>query len=166
MGPYSNAVPNPNNTNLVNISWDNTDGELDCDSCLETSATPVNNTEYVLTITSVDNCSTSDSILVTVNKIRDVFIPNAFSPNGDGINDFFFVNASKSVSIIKELNVYNRWGALVYTGTDLSPNQPSVGWDGVFKGRQANNAVFVWTAAIEYLDGEVLLMSGEVVLML
>jgi gliding motility-associated-like protein len=155
-----------NSTNLISINWNNADGNLDCDSCLETSADPVNNTEFVLTVTSVDNCATSDSILVTVNKIRDVFVPNAFSPNGDGINDFLFVNANKSVSLIKEFNVYNRWGALMYTGTDLPPNQPSSGWDGVFKGRQVNNGVFVWTAAIEYLDGEVLLMSGEVVLVL
>ena len=155
-----------NNTTLVDISWTNVDNSLDCDNCLETYAAPVNNTEYILTVTSIDECSTSDSIIVKVNKIRDVFIPNAFSPNGDGHNDYFFVNANKSVSMIKDFKVFNRWGALMYKGTDLPPNHAQSGWDGFFKGKLVNSGVYVWMATIEYLDGEVLLMSGDVTLVL
>ncbi len=155
-----------NNTTLVDISWTNVDNSLECDSCLETYAASVNNTEYILTVTSIDDCSTSDSIIVNVNKIRDVFIPNAFSPNGDGYNDFFFVNANKSVAVIKDLKVFNRWGALMYEGTDLPANQAQSGWDGFFKGELVNSGVYVWMASIEYLDGEVLLMSGDVTIVL
>ncbi len=155
-----------NNTTLVDISWTNVDNSLDCDNCLETYAAPVNDTEYILTVTSIDECSTSDSIIVKVNKIRDVFIPNAFSPNGDGHNDYFFVNANKSVSMIKDFKVFNRWGALMYKGTDLPPNHAQSGWDGFFKGKLVNSGVYVWMATIEYLDGEILLMSGDVTLVL
>lgn len=155
-----------NNTTLIDISWTNFDNSLDCDNCLETTAASVNDTEYILTVTSIDDCTTSDSIMVRVNKIRDVFIPNAFSPNGDGNNDFFFINANKSVSVIKDLKVFNRWGALMYEGTDLSPNHSQSGWDGFFKGELVNSGVYVWMATIEYLDGEVLLMSGDVTLVL
>lgn len=153
-----------NNTTLVNIHWTNFDNTLDCDTCLETYADPVNDTEYVLTVTSIDNCSTSDSIIVKVNKIRDVFIPNVFSPNGDGRNDYFFINAGKSVSLIKNFKVFNRWGALMYAGTDLPPNHAVSGWDGFFKGELMNSGVYVWMATIEYLDGEILLMKGDVTL--
>ena len=151
-----------NNTSLIDISWTNINNSLECEDCLETFATPVNDTEYILTVTSVDNCSTSDSILVTVNKIRDVYIPNAFSPNGDGYNDYFFINANKSVSSIKTFKVFKRWGALMYEGTDLTPNQASSGWDGSFKGKPMNNGVYVWMAEVEYLDGAISLLSGDV----
>ncbi len=151
-----------NNTSIIDISWTNIDNTLACDTCLSTNATPVNDTEYVLTVTSIDNCSTSDSILVTVNKIRDVYIPNAFSPNRDGINDYFFINANKSVSNIKTFKIFNRWGALVYEGTDLTPNQPSAGWDGYFKGKPVNPGVYVWIVELEYWDREVAILSGDV----
>ena len=151
-----------NNINLLDISWTNLDNSLDCDSCLETYAAPVNDTEYVLTVTSEDDCSTSDSIFVMVNKIRDVYIPNAFSPNGDGNNDYFFVNAGQSVSHVRNLKIFNRWGALMYEATDLPLNDSQSGWDGFFKGQVVNNGVYAWMATIEYLDGEVLLMSGDI----
>lgn len=102
-----------NNIALTYINWTDLDNPLECDSCLTTYTTAVNDTEYVLTVTSNDDCSTSDSIMVTVNKIRDVYMPNAFSPNGDGKNNSFFVNANKSVSVIKSLKVFNRWGVLI-----------------------------------------------------
>ena len=155
-----------NNTSLVDISWTNFESSLECDSCLITDAAPVNDTEYILTVTSIDGCATSDSLFVTVNKIRDVFIPNAFTPNGDGLNDVFFINANKSVSSIKTFKVFNRWGALMYEGTDLAPNQAASGWDGIFQGELMNSGVYVWMAEIEYLDGEVLLMSGDVTIVL
>ena len=155
-----------NNTSLVDISWTNLYNSLECDSCLKTSAAPVNDTEYVLTITSVDGCSTSDSIFVRVNKIRDVYIPNAFSPNGDGINDLFFINANKSVLRIESFKVFNRWGALMYEGKDLPANHAQSGWDGFFKGELVNSGVYIWTASIAYLDGEVLLTSGDITVIL
>ena len=155
-----------NNSNLVDISWTNFDHSLACDSCLKTDAAPVHDTEYVLTVTSIDDCSTSDSIIVRVNKIRDVFIPNAFSPNGDGYNDFFFVNANKSVSLIKDFKVFNRWGALMYEGKDLPANHAQSGWDGFFKGELVNSGVYAWVISIAYLDGEVVLMSGDITVVL
>jgi len=106
--------------------------------------------------------SVNPECAVKINKIRDVCIPNAFSPNGDGINDYFFINANKSVSIIKTFKVFNRWGALMYEGTDLVPNQTLSGWDGFFKGEEMNSGVYVWMTEVEYLDGEISLLSGDV----
>ncbi len=151
-----------NNTSLIDISWTNFANSLECDSCLETYASPVNDTEYILTLTSIDNCSTSDSIFVKVNKRRDVYIPNAFSPNGDGINDYFSINANKSVSIIQTFRVYNRWGQVLYKAVDFTPNQMSSGWDGYFKGEAMNIGVYIWMAEVEYLDGVVEVLSGNV----
>jgi len=155
-----------NNTNISDLVWTDIDNSLECNTCLETSGMPVNDTEYVLTITSVDDCSTSDSILVSVLKIRDVFIPNAFSPNNDGYNDFFFINANKAVAQIKDFKVFNRWGGLMYEARDLPPNESTSGWDGTFRGELMDTGVYVWVAEVEYLDGEIVLMSGDISLIL
>ena len=151
-----------NNTNLVDIMWTSSDNSLDCDTCLRPYANPLNDASYTLMVTSIDDCSTSDSLNISVNKIRDVFIPNAFSPNGDGSNDYFFVNANKSVALVKNMRIFNRWGAVVFEGKDLPPNDFSYGWDGFFKGKRSNPGVFVWMVEIEYLDGEILQLTGDI----
>lgn len=157
---------NTNNTNLVDINWISFDNSLDCDTCLRPTANPVNDAQYFLTVTSIDDCTTMDSINIIVDKVRDVFIPNAFSPDSDGYNDFFFINANKSVTLVKKLQVYSRWGGLVYEVTDVAPNDHSTGWDGHLNGKLMNPGVYVWVAELEYLDGEVIQLTGDVTIML
>lgn len=154
-----------NNTNLETIQWTGPGNSLDCNTCLRPYAAPLNDATYYLTVTSVDGCTTSDSLQVLVNKVRDVFIPNIFSPNNDGVNDRFFVQANKSVALVKSMTVFDRWGAVVFTGTDLPPNDASDGWNGFFNGKLANPGVYLWTAEIEYLDGEVVPFSGDITLL-
>ena len=155
-----------NNTNLVDIIWTSVDNSLDCDTCLRPMASPLNSTSYSLMVTSIDDCSTSDSINVFVNKIRDVFVPNAFSPNGDGVNDVFFINANKSVSLIKNMRVFNRWGAVVFEGKDLIPNAADFGWNGFINGKLSSSGVYVWMVEVEYLDGEVIQLTGDLTITL
>lgn len=154
-----------NDTDLINITWTDLHNSLECVDCLETYAIPVNDTEYILTVTSVDGCTTSDSIVVRVDKMRDVYFPNVFSPNDDDINDYFFITTKKSVSSIKKLRVFDRWGELICDKSDLVPNDPSLGWDGRFKGVPVNNGVYVWMAEVEYLDGEILIWSGDLTIL-
>ena len=155
-----------NNTNLVDIQWTGGDSTLDCNTCLRPTVEPLNLTEYFLTVTSIDDCVASDSIRVNINKVRDIFVPNAFTPNGDGFNDRFFINANKSVTLIKNIKVFNRWGAVVYEENDLLPNDVSTGWDGYFNGKLMSTGVYVWVAEVEYLDGFVVTASGDVTLVL
>lgn len=155
-----------NNTTLIDISWSNLENSLEYDDCLSTEAAPVNDTKYILSVTSEDNCSTSDSLYVTVNKIRDVFSPNAFSPNNDGVNEYFSLTPGKSVSLIKKINVFDRWGSIVYEAIDQSGYIDPSGWDGYVNGQLAAVGVYVWVAEVEYLDGEILVLNGDVTLVL
>jgi gliding motility-associated-like protein len=74
-----------------------------------------------------------------------IFIPNAFSPNGDGDNEFFFPVGSNAEFL--EMRIYNRWGELLYTTTDID-----AGWDGTFKGKEVPIGVYTWV--VHYLDLE------------
>jgi len=154
-----------NNTNLTQINWTSLVPSLDCDTCLQPLAKPFNDTEYLLMVTSIDDCTTSDSIHVSVNKNRDIYAPNIFSPNDDGVNDRFSLSANKSVSSIQNFKIFSRWGELVFEANDILTNQTQIGWDGFFRGEKMQG-IFIWTAEVEYLDGEILQLSGDVMLIL
>jgi gliding motility-associated-like protein len=111
------------------------------------------------TITSL---APPDSCLVPVIH-REIFIPNIFSPNGDGINDQFFISSHpEAITNIPFLRVYDRWGGLVFERMGLLPNLPSDGWDGKVGGELLNPGVFAWVAEVEYADGLRQTLFGDV----
>ncbi|MFT5168179.1 MAG: gliding motility-associated-like protein [Saprospiraceae bacterium] len=148
-----------------NINWSPVD-YLNCTSCKEPIASPINTTTYTLTvIDSLTGCTKIDEVLVEVVKNRNVFIPNIFTPNRDGANDLFTIFTGNGVREILDFKVFNRWGALVYAADHVYPaDHQTFGWDGYFKGKLMNNAVFTWYAEIDFLDDEVILYKGSVTL--
>ena len=105
-----------------------------------------------------------DSCLVPVIH-REFFIPNIFSPNGDGINDYFYISSHpEALSSIPLLRIYDRWGGLVFEGIDLQPNRPEDGWDGFIGSDPANPAVFTWVAEVVFVDGKSTALFGDVTL--
>ena len=89
---------------------------------------------------------------------------NLFTPNGDGANDLFLVQGGRGVQTVKTFRVFDRWGELVHEAVDVAPNDIAGAWDGRFKGKQMNSGVFVWYAEIEYTDGYVETLRGDVTL--
>jgi gliding motility-associated-like protein len=142
-------------------AWTPVDG-LSCTDCLIPGAYIFHSMGYSLTVTSEDNCTTSDSIFVEVIPRRRVYVPNAFSPNGDGINDLLTVYSGGEAVSVKSFNVYSRWGEHVFELNDFPTNNPGIGWDGLFKGKLMQNAVFAWTAEVEFLDEAIVLLKGDV----
>jgi gliding motility-associated-like protein len=96
-------------------------------------------------------CTDTDSITVFVQKVRDVYVPNIFTPNDDGENDFFTVYGGPEVQEVR-LEVYSRWGELVFRHI-VGANDESAGWDGTFRGDRVSPGVFVWRAEILFVDG-------------
>jgi gliding motility-associated-like protein len=100
----------------------------------------------------------------TPDCIEDLFyVPNAFSPNDDGGNDFFTIHfvANNFITNVKSVKIFNRWGALVFENNNILPNSSVTLWDGVFKGEKMNSGVFVWMMEMELLDGGSQLFSGD-----
>jgi len=153
-----------NNVSIASVRWFDPGATLDCDTCLSPVALPLDDTEYRLTVTSADGCATTDSLFVQLDKNRDVFQPTAFSPNGDGVNDFFTLGLGKAAVSIASLEVYGRWGEQLFSATDLPPNEASAGWDGRQRGEPMEPGIYVWMARVRYLDGVTLALRGEVML--
>jgi gliding motility-associated-like protein len=93
-----------------------------------------------------------------------VYIPNVFSPNGDGINDVFLIQTNDRVAGIVSFRIFDRWGNVVFEDFNFLPNEPQHGWDGLFRGKEMNPAVFTYIAELTDLDGGSILKAGEVTL--
>ncbi|MEM9929110.1 MAG: gliding motility-associated C-terminal domain-containing protein [Bacteroidota bacterium] len=141
-------------------------GVVDCtEDCDGVVIFPSEGTDLRLLATSAAGCESLDSISITVIKTRQLYLPSAFSPNGDGINDrFTLFGDTPNVSDLVTLEVFDRWGNQVFFGENLPPNDTSVGWDGQINGEAAATGTYTYTAAVRFLDGVVERFAGVVVL--
>jgi gliding motility-associated-like protein len=121
------------------------------------------NMEYLITITSQAGCITKDTQLVVVNSPAQIigsgiFVPKAWTPNGDGHNDVL-VPYAVNISSIKYFRIFNRWGQLVFSATGMSQ-----GWNGIFKGIAQPIEVYTWIIEATGVDGKNYKFSGNSVL--
>ncbi|MGB1216642.1 MAG: T9SS type B sorting domain-containing protein, partial [Saprospiraceae bacterium] len=139
---------------------------LSCTDCFNPTSTPTEDITYTLTVTDSNGCFGSDDILIDVDPNRNVFIPTAFSPNQDGANDIFSPLVGTGVRNIRAMQVFDRWGELVYLQTNFLPDVlGTTGWDGTFQGKNMNPAVFIYTIEVEFADGQVLTYKGDITLL-
>jgi gliding motility-associated-like protein len=153
-------------SNLVidTIIWE-FDESINCTDCLDPIVTPIAETQYSVTVIDVNGCEISDQIVVFVDKTEKVFIPNAFSPNGDGANDYFMIYAGSDVRVIRNFRIFDRWGTNLFSRNNFNPNDSEFGWDGIFKGKVVASGVYIYVAEIEFEDGRVEIKSGDLTVM-
>jgi len=167
--PYANANAGSDTTIVIgqsvqldgsggtSYSWTPASGLTDPNSP-NPIASPTTTTTYVLQVTDGNGCIDFDTVTVFVNdNCGDVFVPNAFSPNGDLVNDIEYVHGN----CLKDLDfvIYDRWGEKVFESTDLSK-----GWDGKFKGELMNPGVFVYYLTGTTFKGDAVKMQGNITL--
>ena len=149
-GPYAYST-------ITSYSWSPSNG-LSCTDCPNPIATPYGRqTVYQLTITYNGHCTATASMKILVDGGAPVYIPNTFSPNGDGNNDVFQLYGVGIKTI--DLKIFNRWGEKVYES-----NNQFEGWDGTYKGVLQNPAVFAYEATITYLNDKKTQRIGSITL--
>ena len=145
--------------NLASAIWQPGSSLIDAVG-LSVTASPLTNTIYNVTATSTDGCKASSSIKIVVNQKAQWLIPTGFSPNGDGVNDYFHVILRGPVQLIA-LSVFDRWGEKIFE----SNSEP--GWDGTFKGMAQPIGVYTYTVQVKNLqngDNSITTESGNVTL--
>jgi gliding motility-associated-like protein len=136
---------------------------LSADNVSSVVASPHRSTVYYLTVVSAtDGCPATDSI--TVNVISKVHIPNAFSPNGDGKNDVFYIMGGLPGDVIKDFTIFNRLGSKVFQNQNGILNYTSYGWDGNIRGSQAPAGSYVYVVTVKSLNGAEAVYKGTVIL--
>jgi gliding motility-associated-like protein len=115
--------------------------------------TAVNDVKYFIAITDKNNCVTVDTLQIFVLKKEGYYLPTAFTPNGDGLNDLLkpYLVGMKS---LKSFTIYNRYGNRIYQST-----KDGQGWDGKFNGEKQPAAVYVWV--LEFIDNDNKLVTAK-----
>lgn len=133
-------------------------GDLSCVNCTNPVASPSVTTTYTLTTSDSTGCIQTDTVTVFVEIVcGKIFVPNAFSPNDDGQNDILYCRVDPLCVTSFEFIVFNRWGEAVFRTED-----PTIGWDGIWRGVKCETAVFTWMAKGTFVDGTPLEGSGNV----
>ncbi len=158
IAPFYNFTP-------TDFNWQ-VSAPLDCADFIQCDALdfiPTVSEQVTLELLIGNGCSVSDSLFIEVLEVREVYLPNVFSPNADGVNDVFTVFANTAnVALVEELKIFNRWGALVFDNNNFLPNDPQSGWDGIYKNGIVSPGVYLYTSTVRFVDGVVLRYSGDV----
>lgn len=127
---------------------------------------PLNDQLYQVLLNNEFGCLATDKVFIQVEKDRNVFIPNAFSPNGDGSNEIFRIRSiNPGVLQIDEFRIFDQFGQLLFEQLEVPPNDPQYGWDGRNRGGQdVQPGVYTYYAMINYLDLESKLFEGKILL--
>ncbi|HEX9509280.1 MAG TPA: PKD domain-containing protein [Puia sp.] len=135
---------------------------LSCYNCPSPLCTPLASTSYFLTVKNEYGCKASDTIVVAVDcQESRVRVPNAFTPNNDGVNDVFVV---KGISIIKHMVIYDRWGEKVYEHNNFIAGDRASCWNGTFRGQPCPSGAYVYFIEMECPSGGVFSRKGSFVL--
>ncbi len=138
-----------------NYNW--LPANLSCNTCSVVNVSPNSSTAYTVTIFSIDGCSITREIRVNVESEFEIFVPDIFSPNGDGQNDVLYVRGLGINDM--SFKIYDRWGEKVFESNNILN-----GWDGSFKGVQLNNAVFVYDLKVNLSNGKTVNKHGDITL--
>jgi gliding motility-associated-like protein len=156
--------PRLGNGPFARYTWTPTTG-LSCADCPNPIVTVGTNITYTLQVTSPLGCSASDTVSFRVVCVQaeQVYIPNAFSPDGDGVNDVFMVRG-KGLTRVKSFRVFNRFGQVVFERQNFPPNDPAHGWNGTINGVPASPDVYVYVAELLCTGGASYFQKGNVTL--
>ncbi len=149
-----------NQTDSFSVSWGQTT-ILDCSDCLEPLASPSYSTTVSVRILDKNGCEAIDNQRLIIKKGDSVYIPTAFSPNLDNINDFFTIYADHQVRKVNSMFIFDRWGEKMFELHDFQPNVDQIGWDGKLDGKYMRPAVFGYWIEVEYLDGRTEFFEGD-----
>ncbi len=138
---------------------------LNCTSCLSPVSTPKNSITYTLIAANADGCKASDTVSLRIACANNlVFIPKAFSPNNDQLNDRFTVTGS-GIKQIRSVVIYNRWGKLIFERKNVQINDRTNSWDGYFKSEPMPAGAYVYWIQTECDGGEIFNFRGNVMLL-
>lgn len=146
---------------IEKYSW-SPDPTLTCDTCLTTTATMSVTTTYIINVATDFGCKASDTVTIHIYCDQSqIFVPNTFTPNGDGQNDVFYPRGV-GVKIVKSFRIYNRWGELLFERSNIHLNDASQAWDGSYLGNTAKPDVYVYVLESFCETGEPINIKGDV----
>ena len=160
-GEPTTLLPINSGDKATTIVWTPSTG-LSCNNCLTPVLTTNTNTALKIVGTTALFCKDSATLQVNAYYRSHIALPNAFTPNGDGLNDVFYVIAGKDVKMVKQFQVFNRWGQKMFEKTNGKTNDIGFGWNGYYNGQLVTQGTYVYQIVIELLTGELEIHKGNI----
>ena len=164
LGDSTQTFVTTNTYKAVSLKW-TPSKSVSCDTCDNVWLSPIETTSYTVSGKGPEGCTEKARITVRVASNRKVFVPNVFSPDADGNNDYFYPYTARNVKKINYFRVFSRWGDLVFENKDFQPNEQASGWNGKHKGVALPPDVYVYVMELELKNGIVEIYKGNVTLM-
>ncbi len=137
---------------------------LSCANCPAPLVTPLSPVTYIVQVTNSEGCSATDTISISLKCSGSVvFIPNTFTPDGDGLNDIFYPRG-RGIKRVNYFRVFNRWGELIFEQKNFNIDDRTRGWDGRFNGKYLPPDVFVYTTEMVCDNNETFLLKGTIMI--
>lgn len=128
---------------IASYTWQPT-SFLSCSNCPYPSGRATRKAIYTVDVVSDKGCSSSGAIMVSVEcNAKNIWMPTAFTPNSDGLNDTYYP-LTRGISEIRKFVIYNRYGEMVFQRSNFRPNDRSLGWNGNYKGQQQSSGGFIY----------------------
>lgn len=156
----------------VNIQWMDDQGAIPCANCRSILIKPLTTSTYRVEVSNPTyGCVSSHEYKVFVKdpppNIMEgkCYLPNIFSPDYNGYNDYFLPYCNESLLLIKRMVIYNRWGGVVFEKTNFLPDGDKVGWDGRHNGKLAPNGIYLYAIEVEWKNHTFQSFTGDVYLL-
>lgn len=157
------TIPVTYSSNTATYNWTPIEN-LSCTNCPQPETNTKFNKKYIVSVVDSNTCQNRRQVEIIVTcPNNNVFVPNTFSPNGDGANDVFIVRG-KGLERVKLLRIFNRWGQVVFEKANFPVNDPMYGWDGKFAGKPALPDVYVYQLEVFCENSQVIRFDGNVAL--
>ncbi len=158
---FLNIITNRNDDQIIISSWSGYEN-LSCTDCISTRLAPDRDVTIIYSVEDIFGCVREQEVFIQVSKSVDIYIPNIFSPNNDGRNDFFnFFPKEDIIASINFFNIYDRWGNLVHNAEKLSDPNAYEGWDGKMNDKEVIPGVYVFIIEAELVNGEIVTRKGD-----
>ncbi len=137
---------------------------ISCTDCAAPVITPPYTYQYQLFARNEHGCTDTSLAIIRTRTGGEIFIPDAFTPNADRLNDVLYVLAGPDVLRLDEFSIFNRWGQLIFTTQNVPANNPAFGWSGLIDGKEAPSGTYVYYVKVRLRNNEQQFVKGTVVL--
>jgi len=137
---------------------------LSCADCDRPTTSPREPMEYSVEVRNAFGCTAADKLRIELRcNAESIFLPNTFTPNGDGANDIWYPRGG-GIKTVRYLKVFNRWGQVIFERSNFNTDDRSAGWDGTYQGQPLPPDVFVYTLGTVCDNGQNLETKGNVMI--
>lgn len=157
------VIPVVYSNNVVSYNWTPA-RDLSCTDCATPYVSPKLTTKYTVSVVDSNGCKNSRDITVSVVcNSNNYFVPNTFTPNGDGTNDVFYPRGT-GVARVQSMRIFNRWGQVVFEKRNFAANSAAEGWNGLFNGKPAVSDAYIYSIEFICDNGLIIPFKGNVTL--